>query len=167
MVDTPIPSWTADDEQKLAELQARQLARIHAIMARVEAVADEIHVHNMSSDELARGLVEHAAEVTRALHPLMRGPFQAMVLEGGAGVAARACDVSIMEVGDWTKGSILASLVADGYIESGDAEAAGVDAGGNRLTLAETLQVQLNVATIERNTDGEIYVIVRIPGGEL
>ena len=47
-----IPKWSAEDERRLQELTDRKAQRAHQLTNRVIDVADEIHIHNMSEDEI-------------------------------------------------------------------------------------------------------------------
>ena len=51
-----IPKWSAEDERRLQELTDRKAQRAYQLTKRVIDVADEIHIHNMSENEIAVGM---------------------------------------------------------------------------------------------------------------
>ena len=166
--NAPIPRWTPADEYQLRQLQERREQRARALSNRVEAVADDIHVHNMRSTELAQGLVERADEVCRVLLPFLKGPHRALILPLGDQLPEDPSKT--MHLREWSAGAILDCLVADGWIDEDDLKARTerVDGQGNTLSVRETISVHLNVATIEWKS-GAIrggFIIVRVPPGE-
>jgi hypothetical protein len=82
-----------------------------------------------------------------------------LVLDGGQAPPAKEEDGAFFEIESWDRASILRTLEEDEYIYDGlDSRNANGDA-----TIRDTFAMMGNIATIERNTDGEIYVFVRMP----
>lgn len=168
-----IPSWTPSDERELARLQERKETRARMLSQRVEEVADEIIIRNMSSTELASELTERAMKVTRVLRPFLEGPFTAMVIPVGKVVPEQTASNQFSRMGlrEWTHRGILEALDADGWVTSeflNEITPDEVDGQGNGLYFRETLRIDANVATLRCNkeTPPGYLMIVRIPEGE-
>ena len=163
-----IPSWTPADERELARLQERKETRARMLADRVRAVAEDIHIHTMSADEVAQGIVERATEVTRVIRPFLRGPFKAMLFPAGA-TLGEGKRFDRIELKDWSRWAILDALDADGWVQKEFMDGLTedeMDTQGNRLHYFETLRMDANVATVRCNTTGGYLTIVRIPEGE-
>ena len=59
-----IPKWSAEDERLLEELTERKQQRAYQLTKRVIDVASEIHIHNMSEDEIADGMIQRSQPVS-------------------------------------------------------------------------------------------------------
>ena len=168
-----IPKWSAEDERLLEELTERKQQRAYQLTKRVIDVASEIHIHNMSEDEIADGMIQRANEVCRVLRPFIKGPFKAMVipvgtvLGGGLEADRQFIHISLKE---WSPKAILDALDADGWVprESFDKITPDeVDTHGNPLRFSETLRMYMNVATVRyAHAEAGHLMIVRIPEGE-
>ena len=170
MAAEPIPSWTPSDERQLQQLAERKEKRARMLSDRVERIADDIIIHNMSSTELARSLVERADDVCRVLHPFQKGPFSVMVINTGSvlpidgrgiGLVVQVCDVR-----EWSHAGILEMLDADGWApaEDLDRQSGIYDASGEPLRFRETLRIERNLATVFIDADKSL-TIVQIPSG--
>lgn len=167
MADT-LPSWTPTDERELARLQERKETRARMLSARVEKVADDIHIHNMMAHELAHALIENANDVVRVVRPFLKGPFAAMIFTSGS-ILNPEGKFDRIQVKDWDHKGIVDALDADGWVAREFLEEEltdEMDEQGNRLYYFETLRFDCNVATIRCNTTGGYLTLVRIPEGE-
>jgi hypothetical protein len=139
---------------------------------RVEDVADDIIVHNMTSTELAKELVDRASSVTRVLRPFLTGPFMAMVIPVGTvlkGDLTADCQFIRTGLKGWDHKSILDALDADGWVSREFLEkltSDECDREGNTLHYYETLRIDANVATVRCDSANGYLMIVRIPEGE-
>lgn len=84
--------------------------------------------------------------------------IEILVLDGGECAPSTTEEACILQAESWDRESILKLLADTGLLTEGEQAAEG--ANGNGITIAETLAVFRNFATIERNTGGEIYVLV-------
>lgn len=174
MANKRLPNWTALDERNLRQLMERKEERARMLSQRVEEVADKIIVHNMSSMELAKELVENANAVTKAVRPFLTGPFSAMVIPVGTVLKGDAkAERQFIRTGlkGWDHKSILDALDADGWVprEFFDERTPDeCDEQGNALFFHETLRIDANVATVRCNkeTPPGYLMVVRIPEGE-
>ena len=174
MANERIPSWTPADERELHRLQERKETRARLLAQRVEDVADDIIIHNMSSTELAKELVDRASAVTRVLRPFLTGPFTAMVIPVGTVLKGDlTADRQFIRTSlkGWDHNSILDALDEDGWVPReffDELTPDEVDGQGNTLYFRETLRIDANVATVRCNkeTPPGYLMIVRIPEGE-
>ena len=134
-------------------------------------MADEIHIHNMSGDEIAEGMIKNARRVCAVLRPFVEGPFSAMVIPAGSVLKGPpAADRQFIRMGlkGWNHESILNALNADGWVsrELFEELTNDVDEQGNALRLRETLRIDANVATVRCNHKDGYLMVIRIPEGE-
>ena len=83
----------------------------------------------------------------------------AIVLEGGEEISEAEEDYTLLRVESWDAPGILAALESQLSLSPTD-EAAGTDQWNRPLTVADTLAVRPFAATLQRNGNGEIYVII-------
>lgn len=163
-----IPSWTPQDERQLIQLQERKERRARLLTKRVEDLADDIIIRNMSAEELAREMIDRASALTGALRPFLAGPFSAAVFQVGDCVCEGG-KYSRMQLTEWTHRAIRNELQADGWVTEEFMENLTpneMDGQGNRLHNFETLRLDANIATVRCDAEGGYLMIVRIPEGE-
>lgn len=166
-----LPPWTASDELTLKNLVERRDRRAYLLTRRVIDVASEIHIHNMTEDEIADGMIQRADEVTRVLRPYLKGPFRGMVIaQGGTGVLRHdGMKFTRTQLREWSVAGIRDAIVGDGWVSDEfmkELTPNETDEHGNRLHNYETIRIDANVATVRCNDKGEYLTVVRIPEGE-
>lgn len=170
MANERIPSWSPVDERQLRSLQERKETRARMLSQRVEDVADDIIIHNMSGSELAKELVDRASAVSRVLHPFLTGPFTVLVFNTGASLPIDGRGAGLVlqasTVKEWTHAGILEMLDADGWAPAEELERMSglCDNQGEPLRFRETLRIEHNLATILISADKGLTVVQVPPG---
>jgi hypothetical protein len=131
-----IPKWSAEDERRLQELTDRKAQRAYQLTKRVIDVADEIHIHNMSEDEIAEGMIKNARHVCAVLHPFVEGPFRAVLLEHGMiSYKSDSTQPVTVELAEWTPACAIKELHASGFISDKDRDNNTVYEAGNVFSI--------------------------------